>query len=79
MKNLYDFPHSLMYIRRDFQLQQDKPYLAFTCPKATIKTLRTRSEICLKLKFKNKCTETTLPNRVLLSLLLTLNVFFTQF
>ena len=39
MKNLYDFPHSLMYIRRDFQLQQDKPYLAFTCPKATIKTL----------------------------------------
>ena len=24
---------------RDFQLQQDKPYLAFTCSKATIKTL----------------------------------------
>ena len=39
------------------------------------KSLRTRYETCLKLKLKNKYTRTTLPNGVLLSLLLTFNVF----
>ena len=52
---------------QDFQFQQDKPYLAFACSKAAIKT--TRYEICRnwnwKLKLKNKYTETTLSNGVL--------------
>ena len=54
-----------------FQSQQDKPYLAFICMfKGNNKNIRTRHEICLKLKLKNKYTETTLSNGVLMSLLL---------
>ena len=36
----------------DFQLQQNKPYLAFTCSKLLIK-----HEACLKLKLKYKSTQ----------------------
>ena len=51
--------------------------------KVNNKNTRTRYEMCLKLKLKNKYTRTTLPNGVLLSivnfggivfLLLTLNI-----
>ena len=45
--------------------------------KGNNKNIRTRYETCLKLKLKNKYTKTTLSNGVLLSLLLSLNVFFT--
>ena len=43
--------------------------------KGNNKNIRTRYEICLKLKLKNKYTKTTLSNGVMLSLLLSLNVF----
>ena len=43
--------------------------------KVNNKNIRTRYETFLKLKLKNKHTRTTLSNGVLLSLLLTFNVF----
>ena len=43
--------------------------------KVNNKNTRTRYETCLKLKLKNKYTGTTFSNGVLLSLLLTFNVF----
>ena len=70
MKKLYDFPNSLMHIRPSDEISMFK---------GNNKNIRTRYETCLKLKFKNKYTETTLSNGVLLSLLLSLNVFFTKF
>ena len=68
MKNLYDFPYSLMHIRPSDEISMFK---------GNNKNIRTRYETCLKLKLKNKYTKTTLSNGVLLSLLLSLNVFFT--
>ena len=62
---------------RDIQLQQVKPYLTFIGSKPTIITLEQDIKTCLKLKLKNKSTRTTLSNGVLLSWLLTLNVFLT--
>ena len=62
---------------RDIQLQQVKPYLTFIGSKPTIITLEQDIKTCLKLKLKNKSTRTTLSNGVLLSWVLTLNVFLT--
>ena len=70
MKKLYDFPYSLMHIRPSDEISMFK---------GNNKNIRTRYETCLKLKLKNKSIETTLSNGVLLSLLLSLNVFFTKF
>ena len=41
IKNLYDFPYSLMHIRTSDEISnhKKKPYLALACSKATIKTL----------------------------------------
>ena len=70
MKNLFDFPYLLMQI---------KPSDGISMFKGNSKNIRTRCETCPKLKLKNKYTEKTLLNGVLLSLLLSLNVFFTKF
>ena len=70
MKNLYDFPYSLMHIRPSDEISIFKGHN---------KNTRTIYESCLKLTLKNKYTQTTLSNGVLLSLLLFLNVFFTKF
>ena len=69
MKNLYDFPYSLMHIRPSDEISMFKGN----------NQNRTRYETRLKLKLKNKYTEATLSNGVLLSLLLSLNVFFSKF
>ena len=70
MKNLYDFPYSLMHIRPSDEISMFK---------GNNQNIRTRYETRLKLKLKNKYTEATLSNGVLLSLLLSLNVFFSKF
>ena len=43
------------------------------------KSTRTKYETCLKLKLENKYTRKTLSDGVLLSILLTLNIFLTCF
>ena len=48
MKNLYNFPYSLMHIRPS----------EISMFKGNNKNIRTRYETCLKLKLKNKYTET---------------------
>ena len=70
MKKLYDFPTSLMHIRPSDEISMFK---------GNNKNIRKRYETCPKLKLKNKSIATTLSNGVLLSLLLSLNVFFTKF
>ena len=79
MKNLYDFSYSLMHIRllTRFPIKTRQTLLGIYMFKGNNENIRTRYETCLKLKLKNKYTKTTLSNGVLLSLLLSLNVFFT--
>ena len=79
MKNLYDFSYSLMRIRllTRFPITTRQTLLGIYMFKGNNKNIRTRYETCLKLKLKNKYTKITLSNGVLLSLLLSLNVFFT--
>ena len=79
MKNLYDF--SLKHIRPfdETSNYNKKTLLGVYLFKVNNKNIRTRYEICLKLNLKNKYTRTTLSNGVLLSLLLSLNVFLTWF
>ena len=82
MKILYDFPYfffnayhafwrvsiyNMTNLIWDLNVQSDK------------KNTSTKYETCLKLKLKNKYTITTFSNGVLLSLLLTLNVFLSWF
>ena len=69
MKNLSDFPYYLMHIR---------PFDEISMVKGNNQSIRRRYDTGLQLKLKNKCTETTLSNGVLLFLLLSLNVFFTK-
>ena len=80
MKNLYDFSYSLMRIRllTRFAITTRQTLLGIYLFKGNNKN-RTRLETCLKLELKNKYTETTLSNGVLLSLLLSLNVFLPSF
>ena len=79
MKNPYDFSYSLMHIRllTRFPITTRQALLGIYMFKTNNKNIRTRYETCLKLKLENKYIETTLSNGVLLSLLLSLNVFFT--
>ena len=77
MKNLYDFPYSLMCTRPFDEISNyNKTNLGICLFKGYNKNIRTRYETCVKLKLKNKNTKTTLSNGVLLSLL-SLNVLFT--
>ena len=81
MKTLYDFPYFLMHIRPfDVNFNYNKTnLLGIYMFKVDNKNTRTRYEICLRLKFRKTYTSMTLSNGVLLSLLLTLNVFLTWF
>ena len=58
-----------------FPIKTRQTLLGIYMFKGTDENIRTRYETCLKLKLKNKYTKTTLSNSVLLSLLLSLNVF----
>ena len=60
-----------------FPITARQTLLAIYMFKGNNKNIRTSCKTCLMLKLKNKCTETTLSNGVLLSLLFSLNVFFT--
>ena len=77
MKDLYDFPYSIMHIRPsdEIPITTRQTLAGISMSKGNNKNIRRRYEIRLKLELKNKYTETTLSNGVLLSLLLSLNVF----
>ena len=79
VKNLYGFSYSLMHIRllTRFPITTRQTLFGIYMFKGNNKNIRTRYETCLKLKLKNKYNEITLSNGVVLSLLLSLNVFFT--
>ena len=78
MKILYDFSYSYAYQAFDeISITTRQTLLGIYMFKGNNKNIRTRYETCLKLKLKNKYTETTLSNGVLLSLLLPLNLLFT--
>ena len=81
MENLYDFPYFLIHIRPSdaFPITTRQTLLGIYMFKGNNKNIRTRYETCLKLKLKSKDTEITLSNGVVLSLLLSLSVFFTWF
>ena len=77
MKTLYNFAYFLICIRPfDVIPNYNKTnLLGIYMFKVDYKKTRTKHEVCLMLKLKNKCTRTTLSNDVLLSFILTSNVF----
>ena len=77
MKTLYNFAYFLIGIRPFDVISNynNTNLLDIYMFKFDNKNTRAKYEVCLKLKLKNKYTRTTLSNGVLLSLILTSNVF----
>ena len=74
MKNLYDFPYSLMHtlwcisgLLTRFPIATGQTLLGIYTFIGDNKNIRTRYETCVKLKLKDKYTETTYSNGVVLS------------
>ena len=77
MKTLYNFAYFLIGVRPFGAISNynKENLLDIYMFKVDNKNTTAKYEVCLKLKLKNKYTRTTLSNGVLLSLILTSNVF----